>query len=129
MARSEYIFILCFASTKFISTRMRSKTKQFVFIRQFCLNRYKYCQKKAKMTVYYCGLFLDSILSKSAGISICCIYCSQGCYSNIILTLTISIWLIYIKSYKLLKQLPNEFRNSFSRDTVNLKLLWMKFLI
>ena len=45
--------------------------------------------KKAKMTVYCCGLFLDSMLSKSAGISICCRDCSGGYYSNIILTLVV----------------------------------------
>ena len=43
--------------------------------------------EKAKISVYYCRLFLDSILFKSAGISICYTECSQGQYSNIILTL------------------------------------------
>ena len=46
--------------------------------------------KKAKITVYCCGLFLDSILSKRAGFSICRSNFSQGPYSNIIHTL---IWL------------------------------------
>ena len=43
--------------------------------------------KKAKITVYCCGLFLDSILSKRAGFSICRSNFSQGPYSNIIHTL------------------------------------------
>ena len=43
--------------------------------------------KKAKITVYCCGLFFDSILSKSAGFSICRSNFSQGPYSNIIHTL------------------------------------------
>ena len=54
---------------------------------QFCLIRYKYCQKKAKISVYCWGLFLDLMLSKSAGISICCRDCSQAYYFNIVLTL------------------------------------------
>ena len=43
--------------------------------------------KKAKITVYCCGLFLDSILSKRAGFSIFRSNFSQGPYSNIIHTL------------------------------------------
>ena len=43
--------------------------------------------KKAKITVYCCGLFLDSILSKRAGFSICRSNFSIGPYSNIIHTL------------------------------------------
>ena len=43
--------------------------------------------KKAKITVYCCGLFRDSILSKRAGFSICRSNFSQGPYSNIIQTL------------------------------------------
>ena len=43
--------------------------------------------KKAKINVYSCGLFLDSILSKRAGFSICRSNFSQGPYSNIIHTL------------------------------------------
>ena len=81
------MFILCFASTKFISTRMRSKTKQFCFYLAILFEQVQILSKKAKTSVYYCGLFLDSILSKSAGILICCIDYSQGCYSHIILTL------------------------------------------
>ena len=42
--------------------------------------------KKAKMTVYCCGMFLDSILSKRAEFSICRSNFSQGPYSNIIHT-------------------------------------------
>ena len=43
--------------------------------------------KKAKMTVYCCGMFLDSILSKRAEFSICRSNFSQGPYSNSIHTL------------------------------------------
>ena len=43
--------------------------------------------KKAKITVYCGGLFLDSILSKKAEFSICRRNFSQGPYSNIIHTL------------------------------------------
>ena len=52
--------------------------------------RYTYGQK-AKITVYCCGLFLDSILSKRAGFSICRSNFSQGPYSNIIHTLDMMI--------------------------------------
>ena len=48
----------------------------------------KIWSKKAKITVYCGGLFLDSILSKTAGFSICRSNFSQGPYSNIIHTLT-----------------------------------------
>ena len=43
--------------------------------------------KKAKISVYCCGLFLDWILSKRAGFSICRSNFSQGPSSNIIHTL------------------------------------------
>ena len=45
--------------------------------------------KRAKITVYFCGLFLDSILSKREGFSICRSNFSQGSYSNIIHTLAL----------------------------------------
>ena len=82
--------MLFFASTKFIFTRMRRTIKQFCFYLVILFETVQILSKKAKITVYYWGLFIDSILSKSAGISICCVHCSQGCYSYIILTLALS---------------------------------------
>ena len=51
--------------------------------------------KKAKITVYCCGLFLDLILSKRAGFSICRSNFSQGPYSKIIHTLVILVFCLF----------------------------------
>ena len=66
--------------------------------------------KKAKITVYCCGLFLHSILSKRAGFSTCRSNFSQGPYSNIIHTLE---QLGSARLFKWLKLDPNCFSKYF----------------
>ena len=79
---TSFTCLVCFAGTKFISTRILFLFGNFAWLGTNIV-------KKAKITVYCCAAdcFLIRCCLKSTGILICCRDCSQGYYSNIILTL------------------------------------------
>ena len=71
-------------------------------------------------------MFLDSILFKSAGISICYTDCSQGQYSNIILTLVYLIGKLVFSRLNQFTRFPRHLQKSRHLDQLQMQLMLLE---